>query len=615
MKLSLAFVAALAVGQAQEDPLNQIHRASVNGAAITNPTVTSIPSDAFSFATFAAKTVQDPATDGPHAKIHPTLANWVSQQPATSAVTLVITFQDDLTIPRFPEPADQTQDAQTQAAAASAQLRSSIQQQRAPAYSALAQEFAQSYGAQVLQTFWLIKAMVVSMPLGAVQAVAARADVLYVEPENAGDAPPNTVADARARINSDPYFNLGDSRGSIGLLDTGLRSTHTLFVGPSHILARFNCDVNGENCTPSTVSNDDCGNHGTSSAAIITGNNNLGNAERGVTASSLRSYRVYPTTPIAGGGECENIGPTPCVCQGLSVRRCGTRFPVFHFPVRSGDCRRNARLRRLRQRHFHGRERGVRRRRSHHRGEWEQRPGAGTVNSPANAHRVIGIGDFDVDTLAQIASQSRGPASQGRYKPDIQTPTNSLTASSLADAGLKVFGGTSGATPYAGGAASLFRNWLRGNNASVDPGQVYAQLILSGQNPWPGFAFDGNTEGAGHAVMGTDGVVWWGKVSVANGQTIDIPLAPSSDFPNTATLLDGALWWPENPDKHNDVDLFLLDNTGAVKAQSISGPSVIERARAAGPAVLGDGWKIRIRGAAVPNGPQTVYWAARAVFR
>ena len=113
-------------------------------------------------------------------------------------MTLVITFQDDLTIPRFPEPADQTQDSQTQAAAASAQLQSSIQQQRAPAYSALTQELAQSYGAQVLQTFWLIKAMVASMPLGAVQAVAARPDVLYVEPENAGDVPPNSVADGRA---------------------------------------------------------------------------------------------------------------------------------------------------------------------------------------------------------------------------------------------------------------------------------------------------------------------------------------------------------------------------------------------------------------------------------
>ena len=36
-------------------------------------------------------------------------------------------------------------------------------------------------------------------------------------------------------------------------------------------------------------------------------------------------------------------------------------------------------------------------------------PAAGTVNSPANAHRVIGVGNFDLQTLAQVASQSRGP--------------------------------------------------------------------------------------------------------------------------------------------------------------------------------------------------------------
>lgn len=361
--------------------------------------------------------------------------------------------------------------------------------------------------------------------------------------------------------------------------------------------------------------NDDCWDHGTASAAIITGNNNLGNAERGVTASSLRSYRVYPTTPLQGGGECDNVGPTPCVCQGLSVAAAvrGFQYSTSLFDrvivaemQGSGDS--VSAISMAANAAFDAGAVIIA-------ANGNNGPGAGTVNSPANAHRVIGIGDFDVDTLAQIQSQSRGPASQGRYKPDIQTPTNSQTANSLTDAGLRVFTGTSGSTPYAGGVASLFRNWLRGNNPSVDPGQVYAQLILSGQNPWPGFAFDGNTEGAGHAVMGTGGVVWWGKVSVANGQTIDIPLAASSDVPNTATLFDGALWWPENPDKHNDVELFLLDNNGTVRAQSISGPSVFERARAAGPAVLGRGWKIRIRGTSMSNGPQTVYWSARAAFR
>ena len=42
-------------------------------------------------------------------------------------------------------------------------------------------------------------------------------------------------------------------------------------------------------------------------------------------------------------------------------------------------------------------------------------------------------------------------------------------------------------------AAALLRNWLRGTSGTIDPGQVYAQLILSGQQPYP---FN-NTSGAG----------------------------------------------------------------------------------------------------------------------
>ncbi len=599
----LAANASFLYSQTQEDPFNQIHQALVTGATMTNYTVTAVPSNAFSFSSFPSKVVQDPAVTTPLEKIHPLLGTWVAQQAANTSVTLAITFLDDLAIPRFPDPADETPGsaAQAQAAAASAQLVASLQQQRAPIYAALGQEFTALYGAQILDTFWLIKGMVVTMPLGAVPAVSARPDVLYVEPENAGDAPPDSVADGRTRINSDPYFNLGDTRGFIGLLDTGLRSTHTLFVDPNHILLRFNCDVAGINCAPAAVANDDCWNHGTSSAAIITGNNQLGNAYRGVTASYLSSYRVYPTRGA--------------VCEGLSVSAAvrGFQYSVAIFDrviVAEMQGTGNS-VSAISMAANHAFDAGA----VVIAANGNNGPGAGTVNSPANAHRVIGVGDFDVDTLAQIASQSRGPASQGRYKPDIQTPTNTETASNASDVALRNFSGTSGATPYAGGVANLFRNWLRGTNLSIDPGQVYAQIILSGQNPWPGFAVTGNTVGAGQAVMGTGGIVWWGKVSVANGQTIDIPLAASPANPETALLFDGSLWWPENPDKHNDVDLYLLDNTGAVRALSVSGPSVFERARATGPAILGAGWKIRIRGAAVPNGPQTVYWAARTVLK
>ncbi|MDR7097826.1 hypothetical protein J2X04_000173 [Lysobacter niabensis] len=130
---------------------------------------------------------------------------------------------------------------------------------------------------------------------------------------------------------------------------------------------------------------------------------------------------------------------------------------------------------------------------------------------------------------------------------------------------------------------------------------MYAQLILSGQQPYP---FN-NTSGAGPLRLPTNGWAWWGVVTVRNGDTIEIPIGISGRGANT---LDGALWWPETAAQaHNDVDLSLLDPSGTVRASSLSIPSVFERARVAG-AVASGTWKVRIRGYSV-TGSQTVYWA------
>ena len=231
-------------------------------------------------------------------------------------------------------------------------------------------------------------------------------------------------------------------------------------------------------------------------------------------------------------------------------------------------------------------------------------PGDRTVNTPANSHKTIGVGNFDVQTGNQVASQSRGPASDGRIKPDIQAPTNTETASTTSNDALRVFTGTSGATPYAAGVAFLARNFLRGTSASIDPGQVYAFMILAGQNPFP---FD-NTSGAGPLAMPTDGTLFWGKVTVRNGQTVNIPIENDSF---SATSFDGAIWWPESVGQiHNDIDLQLVARDGAtVLDSSFDVPSVFERARFAGGLRAGT-LTLRIRGFDVGSTPQEVYYAA-----
>src|SRR5436190_5634922 len=87
---------------------------------------------------------------------------------------------------------------------------------------------------------------------------------------------------------------------------------------------------------------------------------------------------------------------------------------------------------------------------------------AGSVNSPANARKVLGIGAVDVRTGATPDFQGRGPTTDGRTKPDIQAPINVERASNASNTGTRVLSGTSCATAEAGGAAAYLRSFVFG---------------------------------------------------------------------------------------------------------------------------------------------------------
>jgi hypothetical protein len=588
----------------QEDPFNLVHRARLRKGRVSQYTATQIPWHAFYHEPFEKKTAKDRAKKRRPEKLHPVLKEWLANRAAVETEQVLITFYDELTIPRFPEPdigKPHTAAVNKTARRQAQQLVREIQARRAAKYEKLTSELGKRYRAKIVETFWLIDGVLAEMPLGMVAGLAAREDVAYIEPRHSGEKPPQNananddVDNGRARLVSDPYFNLGLTGGFIGLLDTGVRFTHTQFNSPSHIDFRRDCVNGGPNCTGGAGfdPNDDCWDHGTSTAAIITGNARQGNAFRGVTAITLDSFKVYPSGCgfLDGAAAVRGFQAAVAALDRVIVAEMQGGGDDLSAISRAADSAFDAGAVVIAANGNNG-------------------PGASTVNTPANAHRVIGVGNFDVQTQNQINSQSRGPAPDGRFKPDIQAPTNTETASNASDTAFQVFGGTSGATPYAAGAAALLRNWLRGTSFSIDPGQVYAQLILSGQQPYP---FN-NTSGAGPLRLPTDGWAWWGKVSVSNGQTIDIPLGISGANANT---LDGALWWPEwafqlpligRIEVHNDVDLHLIDPGGVIRDSSVSIPSVFERARVAGRVAAGT-WKLRIRGYNV-NGSQTVYWAA-----
>lgn len=597
-----------------EDPFDVIHVARVEKGNITSRSEEKLPPEARSSVKFEQKGKEDAAEEKPRGKVHPLVERWLSSRKADEKERFLVVFKDDLKVPRFPDLVEgEARDSKgnQERLGRSQELIKGLQDRRTEYFRGEGEKL-RGQGIEMVESFWLVNAAVVSMPMSAVKAMAERPDVLYIQPEVSGEEPPQNgnnnddVDDGRARIVSDPYFNLNQTSGWIGLLDTGLRFTHTQFNSPSHIDFRRDCVNGGADCNTggSLNPNDDCWNHGTSSAAIITANANQGDAFRGVTAITLDSFKVYPTSfdaqnqctgGLSGAAAVRGFQTAVAVLDRVIVAEMqGGGSDTSAISV-AADAAFDAGAVVIAANGNNG-------------------PNASTVNEPAIAHKVIGVGNFDVQTQAQINGQSRGPAPDNRFKPDIQAPTNTETASNGcgfgqnctgagSDTAFRVFGGTSGATPYAAGAAALLRNWLRGTSFSIDPGQVYAQLILSGQQPYP---FN-NTTGAGPIQLPVNGWAWWGKVSIGNGGTIEIPLSISGTSPNT---FDGALWWPETASQaHNDVDLSLINPGGSVVASSLSIPSVFERARVAG-AVTPGTWKLRIRGYSVPTGSQTVYWAA-----
>lgn len=597
---------------AAEDAPDVIHEAVFADATLVRYSDSRLPEDARYDDKMKKKKTKEklrdvPDPSDPRSKVHPLLARWLEERDPGEVETLVIAFRDELPIPRFPEPdVDQPRDCceNERNLDRANQLVDAIRRARAEDYERLASMLAE-HDVKVIEGFWLIRGFQVEMPLGAVERLMENEEVLSIQPDQSEDPPPqDDVVDGRREIVSDPYFNLGLTAGWIGLLDTGVRRTHVVFNSPSHIDFMRDCVNGGADCNTGNNLNpaDDCWNHGTSSAAIITANARQGNAFRGVTGITLDSWKVYPSS-VDAAGACNGFLNTTAAVRGFeNAVRVLDRVIVAEMQG-SGNAQDAISL--AADNAFDAGAVVIA-------ANGNNGPGAGTVNVPAVAHKVIGVGNFDVQSNAQIAGQSRGPAADNRFKPDIQAPTNTETASAASDTARRVFGGTSGATPYAAGAAALLRNWLRGPTGSIDPGQVYAQLILSGQDPYP---FD-NTRGAGPIMLPTNGIAWWGKVNVSDGQNVDIPINITSSGANT---LDAALWWPEGGirifgfhiDWHSDIDLHLIDPKGNTRASSISIPSVFERARVEGKVAKGT-WKVRIRGFRVPMSPATVYWAAHA---
>jgi subtilisin family serine protease len=80
-------------------------------------------------------------------------------------------------------------------------------------------------------------------------------------------------------------------------------------------------------------------------------------------------------------------------------------------------------------------------------------PDCGTAGTPGNFEEVLGIGATDIDDDIAFFS-SRGPAPDGRVKPDVSAPGVDVN-SSVPGGGYEAFSGTSMATPHTAGTVAL----------------------------------------------------------------------------------------------------------------------------------------------------------------
>lgn len=438
--------------------------------------------------------------------------------------------------------------------------------------------------------------MIVTAPRNRVAAIAARLDVRRIDLAER-QAPPPSVSAGRYLIKSDAlYNNLAASGGfspHIAVLDTGspMPLNHLQFSPRSRVELEKDCFHSGDyNCVsqaPGWNSQDLC-NHGTSSAAILTALGTQGDAYRGVTGFQIGTYRIYDDT--CHGGPAEAIRAiAAAVADGYPVQLVETQQAEDDSGGLATQANQafNAGVAVIATNGNFG-------------------PGASTVRSPAVGHNVIGVGSQHFYYLTTYPDQSLGPTADGRIKPDVQAPSGTYTASSENATAIHEFGGTSGAAPYAAGAAALLgAYWSRAANGvtMVAPGQIYAGLIDAGIQT----AFN-NTVGAGRiSLMDPAWQQGHGFVDLGSQQYVDVPIGnvPSG-------TVKTAIWWSDlGVGVHNDMDLSLHTSQNWYPSSNASA-GVFEKS-GYGPVQTADIWYVRIIGYYVPTGSQRVYYSWHVV--
>jgi serine protease AprX len=566
----------------------KLYSVQVRNGALSNPSVSEAPFTVARTGVNYEPKAMALAPSAPASKIDEHLeaqlqrAAAAATNAAVERVEVVVTYKETIKLPRFPvlNAKESRGSIGNQLALQRAdQLVKQVAQTRAPEHATHTAELAARYGGRVTETFWLINGLVVELPLDQVRALAAQPDVQFVEHSQKPIPPPaNNSIDARTLMNTEPYFGATAPNGFIGLLDTGIRLTHTLL---SHVDFRRDC-VNGiaNNCTSGLFldPSDNFWNHGTSSASELTANGNLGANHRGVTAITVDSWKIYNNAglviaaAVRGFQAAVASGDRVIVAEiqdtggeaGATSTAADQAFDAGAIVVAAA-------------------------------GNFGS--GGGSVRAPGIAHKALAVGAVDVTSSALQGYSGRGAAADGRTKPDVLGPTNVNAASNASDTAMQLFTGTSAATPNVAGATALMWNFF----GQAAPGFLNAVMILTGRN-FASPAFD-NNNGAGIVFLPVNGNIFSSSVVVGPGGTVDVPINVAGSIQS----VEASIWWPEVPGgAHNDIDVRLVNPNNVVVATSASVGSIFEKVRATSGLIPGQ-WKIRINGFSGASN-QLVFW-------
>jgi hypothetical protein len=266
-------------------------------------------------------------------------------------------------------------------------------------------------------------------------------------------------------------------------------------------------------------------------------------------------------------------------------------------------------------------------------------PGAGTVNSPATAKNCVSVGasgnGANLNTLAGYSS--RGPTTDGRYKPTICTPGDVVISSTSGTNTYGSMSGTSMASPGACGCGALVREYLRegwypyGKKVAGDAwsyisaAMVKAVLINSADNFYAGTAPNNNI---GWGRVDLDSTLYFAgdnRKLLLTDNTTGLLTAERVDYyfdiPDSAKNLKIALVWTDYPGNPavmrqivNDLDLSVYIGATYYRGnqyssgQSIPNPAdrdsinVEECVRVNDP--TGGMWRVAVEGRNVAAGPQ-----------